>query len=334
VRQSILSMLLVALLLAGWPLPALPKSSGPAPAAVKAAFTRAMSWVQDHPASLQAGGSLEIAEEVYMFDILYNTARDAAARQGYRKQIADRYAAMSPDLESNMETRRYLFDPAAPTNYAIIAEMFARVDLPISDYRRIIGDMQLFHWNFLSDYPSSRMVLALYLDRLGIASPVPVEPSIEQSRLYRDPTTHALLQRLNGGSQTPGEVDETEHELYDLTHETLALVDFGALPAPDFVCRQAPYFRRLFDAGMDWAIRHRSLDVMAELAVCAKLLGLGDDSGVDEALATLIQRQAADGSFGPARLVRENVYRHPVLTGATALGVSSCDNACGSPCRP
>jgi hypothetical protein len=343
-RHCVLPILLLALLLSGPPSPAVaevsesaapatPGSAEPPAATVDQAVARALAWVQHHRATPQEGGFLEMGEEVYMLYVLHNTAGDKAARDAYVRQIASRQTAMQPHVEADMESRSYLFDPWGPTNYAVLAAMFQRVGLPIADYRRIIQDMQLFHWKFFPDHPSVRMVLGLYLQRLGLESPVPVQQLIEHSRLYREPSTHAVQKRLSDGSHGQADAAQTEGALYDLTHEILGLTDFGALPAPAFVCRQAAEYRRVLDAGMDWAMAHGTLDVLAELAVCTKLVGLGDHlPSLDRAIATVVSHQQQDGSFGAAMPTRENKYRHAVLTGASALAVSRCDNVCGSVC--
>jgi hypothetical protein len=307
-------------------------SGSPSPAALAHAFAKALSWVQGHPAAEEEAASLEVGEEVYMFYVLHNTARDKRLRAQYREQVSARQPAMRAAMAADEAGGRYLFDPWSPISYTVMASMLGELGLQTTDYRRTIDAMRLFHRSFWSEDPSVRLMLGLYLERLGLQSPFPVPRLIEQSRVYREPRARGVLRQLTAGPQdsSGGDIQES---LYDLTHEILGLTDFGRLPAPEFVCRQQDAYRRVLDAGMDWAVAHRRLDVLAELAVCAKLLGLGAGPTVGRAIDTLLASQRQDGSFGPAMADRPNPYRHPVLTAATALRVSLCDNACGSVCR-
>jgi hypothetical protein len=308
-------------------------SGSPSPAALAHAFAKALSWVQGHPAAEEEAASLEVGEEVYMFYILHNTARDKRLRAQYREQVSARQPAMRAAMAADEASGRYLFDPWSPISYTVMASMLGELGLRTTDYRRTIDAMRLFHRNFWSEDPSVRLMLGLYLERLGLQSPSPVPRLIEQSRVYREPRTREVMRQLRGRSLEVSGAGDIQRALYNLTHEILGLTDFGRLPAPEFVCRQWEAYRQTLDAGMDWAIAHRRLDVLAELVVCSKLLGLGAGPTLGRAIGTLLESQQQDGSFGAAMANRPNPYRHPALTGATALRVSLCDNVCGSPCR-
>ena len=73
------------------------------------------------------------------------------------------------------------------------------------------------------------------------------------------------------------------------------------------------------DAALDWATRESALDILAELVFCAHLLDLDELPALPAAVALIISKQQADGSFGITNPDRPNGMRHGVLTSLLAL---------------
>ena len=296
-------------------------------------FTKALAWVKQHPATLSEGGFLEITEEIYMFYALRNRAEGAEERAHYEAAIRTRHANIAPYLQQRMERGDYLLDPAAPMSYTSVAEMLAKVGLPIGDYRAIIESMQLFYPAFNRSFASGQLYVSLFLDRLGYQPWVPIGQAIRECRLYREAEGHQIAAALAVGPSSPDDSAATEEMLYEVTHESLALTDFGAEAPPPFVCDRRFEFARLFDDAIRWSMLRDKLDVMSELVISSKLLGLPDGPALREAVATLVGRQTANGSFGITKPERANPYRHGVLTGAVALALAPQQPAVCAP-RP
>lgn len=301
---------------------AAPANAGSEAAEPLTPFAKALLWVEQHPATLSEGGFLEITEEIFMFYALRNHAESAEERARYEAEMGSRLAKAAPYLQQRLERGDYLLDPTASMDYTWVAHMLASVGLPIGDYRAIIETMRLFHPALMPQFASGQLVVALALGRLGYRPPVPIEQAIRECRLYREPKDRQIAAALAVDPPSPDDAGATEAILYEVTHESLALTDFGAHGPPRFVCDRRLDFTKLFGDAILWSMARGKLDVMSELVISSKLLGLPDGPPLREALATLISKQTADGSFGVTKPERRNPYRHGVLTGVVALALA------------
>jgi hypothetical protein len=286
------------------------------------AVTRAMAWIEANPASLSETGLLEVVEELIAFYVLNNHSTDPAERAAYFVQVQKRQGLLVPYNESNAKTRLYRDDPFAPVEYVLAAQIMKSFGMDTASYRVIIDDMVSTPALLDSAPVSMQLWTHLYLQRLGYAPAVSIEDLVKRSTLATEPHTQALLRDLTANRSAGYDAAPVVRALYDMTHQVFALTDFGALPPPALISGQRAYCGRLFDEAIAWASNAESIDILAELVVCARLLGLDEVPALPHALNVLIDQQLEDGSFGVTKPDRPNVYRHGVLTSIAALSLA------------
>ncbi|MEU1055429.1 hypothetical protein ABZ397_23150 [Streptomyces sp. NPDC005876] len=147
----------------------------------------------------------------------------------------------------------------------------------------------------------NRLELRYFLDRGGLTAP----PAL--------PTTEALY-RQSVAALAPDALQLTESETYALTHAVFYATDFGRHPAaPDDDPDTAARLRRTVRDLLGVHLARGSLDLLAELLLCARALAEGPETHPAERAAWQQMARAAR----PDGALPSPVHRPEVLTSLT-----------------
>ena len=283
------------------------------------AIDKATAWLDAHPANVADDELMEVVEEIMFYYALNATGKYNGMHDNCRREIASRHQAIVSFDDNTRDRQFYLQGDWAALTYPPLAYITGRMGLDTDSYRAIIDDL-IAHKRHL--YPSRitmQLWVAEYLERLGYI-PVPsTDYLLNNSSLQQDPETHALLDYFRDAAASGDNPQETVQLVYNITHEIIALTDFGAIHPPPVIVAQHEHYARLIDAAIEWATRESAIDVLAELIFAAHLLELGNLPSLPAALDLIIETQQADGSFGVTNPDRPNGKRHGVLTCLLAL---------------
>jgi hypothetical protein len=287
--------------------------------ALQRVSARAMHWLQAHPAHVRDGELMEVVEEIMFFYALHSTPGYEEERAYYLREVADRYRAIGAYLAETGDTQQHLQGDWAALTYPPLVHILSRMGLDTAAYRTIIDELILQKRHLAPSRDAMRLWIAIYLARLGRVPDSTVQYLLNASPLQQDPQTHVLLDHFAEHAAASRDTPASVQLVYNITHEIIALTDFGALPPPPVMTAQRTHYARLVNAAMDWATRESALDILAELIFCAHLLDLGELPALPAAVALIVSRQQADGSFGITNPDRPNGVRHGVLTSLLAL---------------
>lgn len=293
--------------------------------AVAGAIDRAMDWLDAHPAHIAEHELMEVVEEIMFYYALSANAAGNSGQQRYLNEIASRHEAVAASNEDTLERGLHLQGNWAPLTYPPLAHIIASTGLDAGSYRAIIDDLVSRQRHTGLPRKAMQLWIAVYLERLGY-TPVPsAERLLERSPLQQDPQSGVLLEHFRDRPASDEDLQATIQLIYNITHEIMALTDFGALQPPAVMMVQHDHYARLIDAAIRWATRETAIDVLAELLFCAHLLDLRGLPSVPAALELILKSQQADGSFGITNPDRANSRRHGVLTCLLALTTVGTD---------
>lgn len=280
---------------------------------------KAIHWLGRHPASVRDNELMEVVEEIMFFYALYSTPGYEAERPYFLREMAGRNRAIGAYLAQSGDRQLRLQGDAAALTYPPLVHILSEVGLETTAYRVLIDELITRKQHLAPPRNAMRLWIAIYLARLDRVPDSSVQYLLNQSALQQDPETHALLDYFTDHTAAGGDTGAGIQLVYNMTHEIIALTDFGALPPPPVMIAQRTHYARLVDAAIGWATRESALDVLAELVFCAHLLDLGELPAQPAALELIISKQQADGSFGITNPDRPNGVRHGVLTALLAL---------------
>lgn len=280
---------------------------------------RAMHWLGEHPARIADHELMEMVEEIMFFYALHSTPGLAAERAYFLREIAARNEAIVIYLADGRNAGQHLQGDWAALTYPPLVHILAELGLETAPYHALIDELISRKLHLASPRHAMRLWIAIYLARLGRVSDASVQYQLGDSPLQQDPQTHALLDYFSDPAAASRDPQATIQLVYNITHEIMALNDFGALPPPPVMQAQRAHYARLVDAAIDWATRASAFDVLAELVFCAHLLDLGELPALPAAVALIVSRQQVNGSFGITNPDRPNGVRHGVLTALLAL---------------
>jgi hypothetical protein len=286
---------------------------------VNRVIDKAMQWLDGHPASVWNNELMEVVEEIMFFYALYSTTGYEAERAYLVREMASRHRAIEAYLAGTRNMQHHLQGDWAALTFPPLAHILSEVGLETGTYRVIIDGLVSRKRHLAPPRNAMRLWITIYLARLGIVSDSSLQYLLKNSSLQRDPQTHALLDYFTDQAAASQDVRASIQLVYNMTHEVMALTDFGALPPPPAMVAERTHYTRLIDAAIGWAAHESALDVLAELMFCVHLLDLDELSAMPAALSLLISKQQADGSFGITNPDRSNGVRHGVLTALLAL---------------
>jgi hypothetical protein len=290
----------------------------PAPA-VNQAIDKAMHWLDGHPASVRGNELMEVVEEIMFFYALYSTPGYETEHPYFLREIAFRDRALKAYLAETGDMQLHLNSDWAVLTYPPLMHILSRVGLETDAYRALVDELISRKRHLAPPRSAMRLWIALYLERLGLMPDSSVQYLLNESSLQQDPETHVLLDYFTDHATASRDQQASIQLVYNITHEIIALSDFGALPLPPVMLAQRAHYARLIDAVISWATRESALDVLAELVFCTHLLDLNDLPALPDAVALIITKQQEDGSFGITNPDRPNGVRHGVLTALLAL---------------
>ena len=296
------------------------------------ATDKAMAWLYAHPASVAENELMEVVEEIMFYYALDSISGNSDMHESYRREIGKRHQAILDFNKENLDRRLHLQGDWAALTYPPLAHIITNVGLDAGPYRTIIDDV-ISHKRYPDPSRNAMQLwIAVYLERLGYT---PVQPAISllnNSSLQRDPETRELLVFFLDKDASGENPPATIQLIYNITHEIIALTDFGAHQPPAVMTAQLDHYASLIDAAIGWAMHESAIDVLAELIFCVRLLGLGDLPSLPGALDLIVNSQQDDGSFGITNPDRPNGKRHGVLT--CILALKSMENDTRTEARP
>ena len=302
------------------PLDGTPEASAvPRTQAVGEVIDKAMMWLVAHPADIREGDVVGATEEILFFYALDASAADAAASQTYRREITERHRALVSLHRDAPRMASLLQGNWVALTYPPLAHVTARLGLDNAPYRAVIDDLLASRDRSVAPRHAMRLWIAVYLERLGYRPEIPLPSLLAGSALQQDPQARALLAHFAAVPLSAAGREATIQLVYNITHEIIALTDFGALSPPAVMVARAGHYARLLDAAIAWARRESAIDVLAELIFCAHLLELHDLAAVPAGVQLIIDSQQEDGSFGITNPERADGRRHGVLTCLLAL---------------
>jgi hypothetical protein len=287
--------------------------------AIDNAKDKAMAWLITHPATVDDNELMEVVEEIMFYYALNSMSNDKKIHESYLREITNRHEAIVAFNKENMDRRLRMQGDWAALTYPPLAYIIATMGLKTDSYRAIIED--IISRQLYPDPSRNAMQLwiAIYLERLDYT---PIQSSttlLNNSSLQQDPETQKLLAYFRDKDTASEDTQATIQLIYNITHEIIALTDFGALQPPPVMNAQRDHYARLIDAAIVWATHESAIDALAELIYCAHLLNLGELPSLSAALDLIIENQQEDGSFGITNPDRPNGKRHGVLTCLLAL---------------
>jgi hypothetical protein len=290
----------------------------PAPT-VNQVIDRAMHWLEEHPASVGDNELMEVVEEIMFFYALYSTPGYETEHPYFLREIASRDRAIKAYLAETGDMQLHLNSDWAVLTYPPLMHILSSVGLEVGAYRAVMDELISRKRHLAPPRNTMRLWIAIYLARLGLVPDSSVQYLLNKSSLQQDSETHVLLDYFTDLATASRDRQASIQLVYNITHEIIALCDFGALPSPAIMLAQRTHYARLIDAAINWATRESALDVLAELVFCAHLLGLNDLPAIRAAVALIVRTQQANGSFGITNPDRPNGVRHGVLTALLAL---------------
>jgi len=289
------------------------------PQTLQHVIDKAMHWLDEHPASVGDNELMEVVEEIMFYYALYSNPAYEVERPHFLHEITVRDGAIKEYLMETGDAQSHLKGDWAALTYPPLMYILSRVGLETGVYRVLVDDLISRKRHLAPPRPAMRLWIAIYLARLGLVPDSSVQYLLNNTPLQQDPETHTLLDYFTDQVTASRDRDATIQLVYNITHEIIALNDFGALSPPPVMLAQRTHYARLLDAAISWATRESALDVLAELVFCVYLLDLDELPSQPAAVALIISRQQANGSFGVTNPDRPNGARHGVLTSLLAL---------------
>jgi len=285
---------------------------------VNQVIDKAMHWLGENPASV-SNELMEVVEEIMFFYALYSSPAYEAERPYFLREITARHKVIKAYLAETGDAQQHLKGDWAALTYPPLVYILAELGLETDVYRGVLDELITLKRHLTPPSNAMRLWIAIYLARLDLVHDSSVQYLLNNSSLQKDPETHVLLDYFTDHAVANRDQNATIQLVYNITHEIIALNDFGALSPPPVMLAQRAHYAHLVDAAIDWATRESALDVLAELVFCAHLLDLKELPALPAAVALIISKQQPNGSFGITNPDRSNGERHGVLTSLLAL---------------
>jgi hypothetical protein len=288
------------------------------------AITRALGWMQHHPATPVDGGLLDMIDEGVFFLMMRNLAATSDERERYAQALRARMAR----VEALPAFGRWVQRPGKSLiehYHLLLTAYLMRLSGQPSLYeKQIVRGAQRALASGPRAGPTVALTVAVLLDRLDAAALLSRQALLGPS----------LVSRIGKGYRMPLSADLDprsryllNQQLYALIHEVLSLTGFGREAPGRWLAARREAVIEVLRRGVSWARATGNVDLVAELLVSAHLLGEPLSGELEAAAMWLVDSQQADGSWGAQSTSRENKRRHATMTGAFALVIYRGDLA-------
>ncbi|MGD2075856.1 MAG: hypothetical protein PVI91_00430 [Gammaproteobacteria bacterium] len=287
-------------------------------AAIRAALSRALAWIETHPATPADGGLGDMIDEAVAWRVFQQLARDPENRERFSRLFRSRMR----ELSQSAAFQRWSAQPHKPLidhyHLVLAAHLMKRAG-QASPLIRSIADQARRSLQGSFANPTVRLTTALFLSHLDDQTNIDIDALLAESlieQLARDPQLVPIV----GAEAGPSQRRRISWLLYALVHEVVALTDFGGLPPPVWLAGRREPVVAVLTEGILWARAQGNLDLLAELVVTVHFLGEPLPPQAHEGLETLLAEQDPDGSWGASSTTsRPDPVRHTVLTSTAAL---------------
>jgi hypothetical protein len=275
---------------------------------------RGLDWLIKNRVDIVKDGFLELGEELNLFYILYLKSDNPAEKSDLKEYITSR-------VDYLLNTHTLKVDYAGEvTAYLNFAKIMKRLEIERPHYWEFIEkDILVNSMTYPPNITYTILNTALIED-IGAVPKVPFTSLINQGIIAR----FALHPELIPVGKAYASPDDIMNFFYDVTHEVFAISNFGDRdPRQYLLDDELEFLKKILSEGVSRYMEKDQVDILAELIVCAKMIGYRDFNGFDAAVQHILDSQKEDGSFGTIErmvfLGRPNVHRHGVLVALWAL---------------
>lgn len=299
---------------------------GPAPVAVgseiDAAIDRGLAWIKENPASCRDGGFLDMVDE----GLFYRTVKRLMAGTESHAGVERAYGDCMNRLAASPEFGQWLGKSGKTLiehyHLLLAAHLLASAQIPMPRLDALIQEAQRALARSRFEHPTFRLTVAVLLQHLG------AEPRVSMKELMNAGLVNRVTQRnASAAHRQPRMLRPLAY--YALIHEIAAMTEFGRLPAPPWLMARREALAEILQEGMRRARHSAHIDLLAEMLLCAHMLGLSMTADVRAGVDFLLANQREDGTWGEQATPRSNRTRHAVLTATAALLAFKTDNRDG-----
>jgi len=283
----------------------------------KQAICRGLGWLLDHPADIdEKQGFLEMGGEVHIFYRFYALSNNPREREFFRRLIISRIDYL---LNRHEWRVRYSGEINA---YLIFARVMKNLGIQNPEYLRFIEKEIVNHDR---SYPyAANMNVAIsvsgLIDGIGYAPRIPFRDILRQGTIAWHSEHPDLIpyDRFAANSRLMMEF------FYMIAHEIFSMSNFGDRDPRLFLDeKELRFLKEMIPLGISRSMEWAEVDILAELMVCAKLLGYTDCEEFEKGVQYILDSQEEDGSFGTSIRAGEigmsELYRHVVVMSLWAL---------------
>lgn len=278
---------------------------------------RGLRWLLEHPADIKdPQGFLEMGGELHIFYQFYVRSNNSREKNFFKGLITSRirYLLNKHDFKVNYA--------GEITAYLIFAKVMKKLGIHSSRYRHFI-DKEIV--NNDKTYPlnvniNATIFISGLIDGIGDKPKIPFRDILRWGVIARYSSSPDLIP-----CGKPHVLSRYKMEFYYMiTHEIFAMANFGDRDPRHFLGKkELQFLKNIIPFGISTSMEWGEVDILAELIICARMLGYTDFEGLEEGVQYLLDFQKEDGAFGPsiraADLGRTDSYRHVVVMALWAL---------------
>lgn len=278
---------------------------------------RGLSWLLYHPADInEYHGFLEMGGELLIFYHFYVRSNNPRERKYFRHLITSRIHYLLNEHEWGV---RYSGETNA---YLIFAYVMKKLGIQSSEYQQfiekeIVNNEKTYHLDVNMNVAIS---ISGLIDGIGYVPKIPFRDILQQGIIAQYSERPDLIP-YNKFLANPRYMMEF---FYMIAHEIFAMSNFGHRDPTFFLGEESlQWLKGVISMGISRSMEWGEVDILAELIVCAKLLGYIDFEGFEEGVQYILDSQEIDGSFGSsiraAEIGRSEFNRHVVVMALWAL---------------
>ncbi|MGA1794974.1 MAG: DUF6895 family protein [bacterium] len=279
------------------------------------AICRGMDWLFKNPVDIHREGFMELGEEINLFYMFYLNAGSAGEKEFYRSAIRSRIERLLREHDLRVNHFEEIL------GYLYFVHIMNRMGISNERYEDFVETEVLPNGMMHHGQSNTFMLLSsAMIEGLGRSPQVPFQRLLDQGIIARLSPRPDLVP-IDKVYVTSADI---QNFYYDVTHEIFAMSNYGERdPSTCLLDHELQFLKGIIPRGMARFVEEGEVDIVAELIVCARMIGCTDFHGFEDAVLFILDAQKDDGSFGPIRrmsfLGRPNIYRHGVLVALWAL---------------